>query len=234
MSHTSRTVAVLVLAAAAAQTAGSSAPLRYRVTAVRGKLLRLEPGPKERIAAGVELAPGTVLRTGWWSSARIETPAAAARFRVGARTTVRLAEERAGVLLEVTRGRLRAVFDKLTGGAGPARAVATPSAVLAVRGTEYGVAVARSGETAVVVFEGTVEVARVDGRGTPVMVTQGQFTTVARGQAPHTPMEHGMSAGDWDHGRMPGAMGGSGMGEMMPGASHSGGRHGGGSMRHGG
>jgi len=193
----------------------TSEPLRYEVTAVKRKLFVVDPPPETQILVGANPVSGQALRTGSRSSAEIVQHEAAARFTISAKTTVRLASDRPGVLLEVDRGRLRAIFDKLVGEDTGERLVVTPSAVLAVRGTEYGVEVAKSGETRVVVFSGEVEVVDLAHSGPAVVVAAGQYSTVRRGHAPGKPMSHGMGRSDWDHGRMPGSMSGRGSGGMM-------------------
>ena len=190
-------------------------PLHYEVMAVKRKLFLVDPPPETQLAVGATPVSGQALRTGSRSSAEIIQHEAAARFTISAKTTVRLASNRPGVLLEVDRGRLRAIFDKLVGEDIGERLVVTPSAVLAVRGTEYGVEVAKSGETRVVVFSGEVEVVDLAHSGPAVVVPAGQYSTVRRGHAPGQPMPHGMGRSDWDHGRMPGSMSGRGSGGMM-------------------
>jgi len=76
-------------------------------------------------------------------------PARGALFYVESKTTFRLAHGRPGVLLELERGRLRGVFEPAAEGDDRERLVTTPSAVLAVRGTEYGVEVEKNDDTAV-------------------------------------------------------------------------------------
>lgn len=210
----------------------TSTPL-YALASLKGKLVREEPAPEERLAIDSPIQAGDLLRTGWRSSAEIVSSDSASTFHLGSRTRVRLASERPGVLLEVEKGRLRAVFDKATEGPEAERIVVTPSAVLSVRGTEYGVAVSKSGDTQVVVFSGVVDVEDMGRGGTPVSVSMGEFCTIPRGDRPSSPMPHMMNAGDWDHGRMPGSMGGHGATGSM-GGHGSGHSHGGGAMGHGG
>ena len=105
------------------------------------------------------------------------------------------------MLLEIERGSLRAIFGKLPEGDTRERLISTPSAVLAVRGTDYGVEVEKDGDTSVTVFEGTVEVWDVGGVGKRMMVPAGQSTRIKRGKIPSTPKQHGLSSNDWDHGR---------------------------------
>ena len=214
----------------------------YEVTEVKRKLFREEPEPEIRLEVGSRPSAGELLRTGSRSSAEIFSREYQATFSLQSKTRVRLARDRAGVLLEVQRGSLRALFDALSADDPPERLVETPSAVLAVRGTEYGVEVDSSGNTEITVFEGVVEVLDLDRTGPPVQVRAGQFSTVQRGRRPADPKPHTMSPGDWDRGRRPGSaamrgggdpMRGGGMGVGPPGgAGGQTGGQGGGSRGH--
>lgn len=209
-----------------------TAPVRYEVAAVKGKLVREEPTPEVKLRPGDEAISGSLLRTGWRSSAEIVAPEEGARFTLGSRAQVRLSEDRPGVLLEVEKGRLRAVFDTITSGPTRERTVVTPSAILAVRGTEYGVAVSKSGDTNVVVFAGVVDVTDRAAHGPAVSVKAGEYCTIQRGQLPSRAMPHDMNRGSWDMGHMPGSMSGHGSGSSM--GHHTSGHSSGGSMGHGG
>jgi hypothetical protein len=122
------------------------------------------------------------------------------------------------------------------------RLVTTPSAVLAVRGTEYGIEVEKDGDTSVAVFEGIVEVSDPRGVGEPVRVQAGNSTRVRKGKAPSRPKPHGLSANDWDQGRRRSgqAWGGSGQSSGMGSGNQSGNKGSGssgsqgGSKKHGG
>ena len=216
--------------------------LTYDVVAVKHKLLLATPDGEHRLRAGASAASGDSLRTGWRARAELAVPERAARFHLGSSTRFRLAHDRPGVLLEVEKGRLRALFgsEEDTGVSFGERLVTTPSAVLAVRGTEYGVEVAKNGDTSVMVFEGVVEVKDIGGLGEPVMVRFGESCRIRMGASPSAPRSHGLSTGDWDRGRgMESSMQGSqsqtpmmGGDRGMSGSSGSS-SSGGGSKRHG-
>jgi len=191
---------------AAGDGAGPTDAPSYEVTAVKRKLFREEPEPEVELAVGARPEAGQLLRTGSRSSAEITAAEFGARFRLSAKTRARLAGDRPGLLLEVQRGRVRAVFDKLLGDAPPDRLVTTPTAVLAVRGTEYGVEVSKSGDTTITVFAGQVEVTDVGHVGPAVVLKAGEYGTVRRGKAPSEAKTHQMSRGDWDSGRRAGSM----------------------------
>lgn len=221
----------------------SSTPtaIDYEVVSVKRQLLLTTTAGERPLGTGVTVHSGDELRTGSRSKAELAAPAYAARFSIEAKTRFRLTHDRPGVLLEIERGSLRAVFGKLTGDAERERLVTTPSAVLAVRGTDYGVEVEKDGDTSVVVFEGTVEVWERGGTGARVRVEAGQTTRVRRGREPSSPKAHGMTSGDWDQGRRADSrttrQGPQSPGMAQPGSSRSGGSKapsGGGSKRHGG
>lgn len=227
--------------AAVATTAAPDGPalLRYEVTKVTRTLV-LERAEGERaLTPGDHAVSGDRLRTGSRSRAELTVPERAARFGIGAKTRFRLAHERPGVLLEIERGSVHGLFGPLPDGDDRERLVTTPSAVLAVRGTEYGVEVEKDGDTTVAVFEGTVEVRDAAGLGETVRIGAGQAVRVRHGRAAGMPEPHGLSSGDWDRGRRVrvAAPGGPGTPEDAggrPGAGTSSSSPKGGSRRHGG
>jgi len=236
------TVSIVLTLATLAAISASETPstLVYEVISVKRQLL-LETGDGDRELQPGDLAEsGDSLRTGSRSRAELEVADHAARFVVSSKTRFRLAHDRPGVLLEIERGSLRAIFGKLSEGDDRERLVTTPSAVLAVRGTEYGVDVEKDGDTSVTVFEGSVEVWDVGGVGERVRVQAGHQARIKKGRAPSTPRPHGLTAGDWDRGRRRSnaAMGGTGQSPGMGAGAQqgSGGSQSrqGGSKKHGG
>jgi hypothetical protein len=177
--------------------------ITYEVASVNGKLiLGVEPDER-RLAEGDDAVSGDRLRTGSSSSAIIGAPSHTAVFRLDSKTTCTLAHDRPGVLLHVERGRLRAMFGSYTGS--DPRLVTTPSAVLAVRGTEYGVRVKKNGETRIVVFEGVVELADPAGEHPPVRLEAGEQSRIRVGRPAEAPTPHRFTPNDWDYG--PGSTG---------------------------
>lgn len=207
--HRRHWVMCVVVAAAAVGLSASNpdvtpAPPDYEVASLKGKLMREDPQPEVELAVGAHPTAGELLRTGRRSRAEIVVEEAGARFALGPSTRARLASQRPGVLLELERGRLRAIFDKLAADPPPERMVITPSAVLAVRGTEYGVEVTRRGDTDLVVFKGVVEVRNPAGEGEWVRVQAGFHVRVRHGQpVVGQPTPHGLGPSDWDRGRRP-------------------------------
>jgi len=212
--------------------------ITYDVITVEGKLfLETEPDA-HRLNAGDQAVSGDRLRTGSSSSSTIGVPSHTAVFRIDAKTSCTLAHDRPGVLLHVEKGRVRAMFGSTT--RPDPRLVTTPSAVLAVRGTDYGVRVKKNGDTHVVVFEGAIEITDPSGENPPIRVEAGQETRARMGRPAETPSLHHMTRMDWDQGRNSPASGGTapgfgqdpGAGAIGSGAGASG--SGSGSKRRGG
>jgi hypothetical protein len=175
--------------------------LQYDVTAVKRKLLLAEPDGERQLDAGDRRYSGDELRTGSRSSADLEVRQRAAAFHIGAKTEFRLAHGQPGVLLAVDRGSVRGVFNPLPEGDERERLVTTPSAVLAVRGTQYGIEVKKNGDTSLTVFAGEVEVRPFDSSGVVVRIRAGQATRIGLGKPPAQPWSHGVTTRDWDRGR---------------------------------
>ena len=132
--------------------------LGYRFEEVKSKVVRSPGGDSARdvrVAAGDPAEAGDVVTTGFFGRTVLAVPERASRFEVFSSTRVRLAGDEPGIILVLEKGRLKAAFDAFTG-ASEARRVAVPGAILAVRGTRYGVEVA-GGQSVLAVFEGTVE-----------------------------------------------------------------------------
>lgn len=218
-------------------------PLTYRFDEVKSKVLRSSGGDEKneaRVAAGDLAGPGDLVRTGAWARAVISVPERKARFEISSSTRALLAAGEPGVLLSLEKGRVKAFFEALTDGSGGGRLVAAPGALLAVRGTRYGLEVDGDGRSLLVVFEGTVEVLSTLPGAAPVSIHAGEACTFGARTAPRsTPMRSmGMSEGSWgmrggasgmspgSDGRMPGmALGGqapAGSGGSMHGGSKKG------------
>jgi hypothetical protein len=202
MKHTAlTTLAALLAAATGAFTATSPTPMRYDVVEAKRSVVHEAQSGDRDLAVGDRVDGGELVRTGWWSEADLEVEARAAHFHLDSRTRVRLASDEPGVLLELERGRVRAVFDRFDGSDDVERAVATPSAVLAVRGTHYGVSVDSHGDCELVVFEGVVEVRDRTGVEAPVQVTARHAMRIRAGQPFEPPRPHGIDPLGWDRGQ---------------------------------
>lgn len=175
------TTPLLALVAALAPAGGE---LQYRVEKVtpRVKIIR---GQEQQLAVGGEaLSPGDELSTSWRGRATVAVLAQAARFEIGPSSHVKLAAGQPGVLLRLEGGSLRAIFDALVG-SNEDRIVATPGALLAVRGTRYGVRVLADGQAVLAVFAGAVEVLPSDPSLPPTTVGAGELCHFGPRRAPH-------------------------------------------------
>jgi hypothetical protein len=163
---------VLLAVLAALAVGDATPPVRYHLESVNNKVLIVHGQVERRAVAGEDAVAGDTIRTGWLGHAVLAVPAFAARFEILSRTEAVLAGPDPGILITVRRGVLKAAFDALLGTGD--RLVSTPGALLAVRGTRYGVDIAADGTATLAVFEGTVEVrSRVAG-AQPVLVPAGE------------------------------------------------------------
>jgi hypothetical protein len=101
-------------------------------------------------------------------------------------------------LFDITLGRVRVKINHVGGKPNPYR-MNSPTASIAVRGTEFAIAVAASGETQVVVYEGAVEVASLASPERKVLIEAGRAVLIASGQDFHLmspPLAADRDAGD--------------------------------------
>src|SRR6202011_5697874 len=106
-------------------------------------------------------------------------------------------------LFEVLLGRVRVRINHFGGKPNPYR-INSPTASIAVRGTEFSVAVNRAGDTEVLVYEGLVEVTSLSNPHHKVLVHPGQGVVVRpdrdiRFFAPSSSGEIGCLIGEQDH-----------------------------------
>ena len=171
-------LAIGIATTAAAQTA----VVHYRFDDVKRTVMLNTTAKQEvRAAKGVAAQSGDTVHTGWFAYALIASDTHKAKFEIFSSTDVELAGGTPGVILSLKRGRIHAMFDKITGN--EPRVVQTPGALLAVRGTQYTVEVDTEGQTTLDVWEGTVEV-RSPLRPQPLLVHAGEAANFSRQQPP--------------------------------------------------
>lgn len=200
----------------------------YRFQEVHHGVNRWPGGDARRAvkaATGDPAYAGDEVKTGWWGRATLAVPERATRFEIFSRTQVRLASGEPGVLMVLEQGRLKAIFDALVGGPPVERRVKVPGALLAVRGTRYGVEVGSGGRTTLAVFKGVVEVISQAPQAPSTFVKAGEWSAFGPGQTPRVaPMrDPGAAERGWDQGMRPGmAMGleSMGPGGAMPAQHH--------------
>src|SRR3954453_11634322 len=143
-----------MLAAAAATT--PQAAVGYRFDDVKRTVVLKTANQQSPASKGLHAQSGDHVHTGLFSYALIAAEQHRAKFEIFGSTDVQLAGGTPGVFLSLERGRIHAIFDKITGS--EPLIVQTPGAVLAVRRTQYNVVVDSAGKTIVDVFEGTIEI----------------------------------------------------------------------------
>ncbi|HJW92755.1 MAG TPA: FecR domain-containing protein [Thermoanaerobaculia bacterium] len=179
-------LALLLLVASSALAQDS---VDYRFDEVKRKVTVTSAQQERAVNKGQHAQSGDKVTTGWFSYALIAAERYRAKFEIFSSTDVQLASNTPGVILSVERGRLHAIFDKITGT--EPRMVKTPGALLAVRGTQYTVNVGADGNTTLDVFEGTVEV-NSPLQKEPFFVRAGQESTFSRREPPRAmPMPKG-------------------------------------------
>lgn len=193
-----------LIALSVAASAVPQQPVEYRFDEVKRKVTLTTPKQSIQVNKGQRAQSGDLVQTGWFSYALIASERYRAKFEIFSATDVKLASGAPGVILSLERGKLHAIFDKITGN--EPRVVQTPGALLAVRGTQYEAEVGNDGKTTLRVSEGTVEV-RSDVRKEPIFVHAGEMATYDRHEAPVLhPMpknggpEAGHRSGPDDHG----------------------------------
>jgi hypothetical protein len=179
-------LALFAFTAAVPATSPLTAPVDYRFDDVRRTVTLAKAGDassqqKSAATKGQRAQSGDKVHTGWFSYALISSEKHRAKFEIFSSSDVELAGNEPGVILSLERGKLHAMFDKITGT--EPRVVKTPGALLAVRGTQYVAEVNAAGETVVDVYEGTVEV-RSPLAIAPMLVHAGESSTFSRRRAP--------------------------------------------------
>ncbi len=152
----------------------------------KGNIHLYLPGqPSSTPTLGETLPPATVLETGGGRLLLQLTDGSQVLIRAHTRLMVQQPTPTDRGYFQLLLGRIRAAISKRTGGAPPFE-LGTPSAVIAVRGTQFEAEVNQRQETEVDVFEGLVEVI---GRhsGTSVLVGPGSSTRVGVNTPPETP-----------------------------------------------
>ncbi len=154
--------AAFVAAEIPRKTHAQSTTVEARVTSVKGAATLSRNGKNgTRLFRGTTLAPGDAIETGRGASVVIDLTDGSqvvvlpnSRVVIGSyQNAVSLRE-----LLQITLGRIRVKINHFKGKPNPYR-IKSPTASIAVRGTEFEVSVSALGETKVVVSEGAVVVA---------------------------------------------------------------------------
>lgn len=152
----------------------------------KGRIRLNLPGQEQSAPViGETLPPGTVVETGSGRLLLQLTDGSQVLIRAHTRVTVQQPSPTDPGYFQLLLGRIRAIITKHTGGAPPFE-LGTPSAVIAVRGTEFAVEVNHGKETEVDVSQGVVEVTGRHSRKS-VLVQAGSSTRVGMDTAPEDP-----------------------------------------------
>jgi hypothetical protein len=135
---------------------------------------------------GEQLPPGTILDTGSGRLLLRLSDGSEVIIRAHTRLQVQQPTLTDPSYFQLLLGRIRALINKRTGGAIPFE-LGTPSAVIAVRGTQFEVQVNPRNVTEVDVVDGLVEVYGRGGTGGSVLLEPGFSTRVGMGSDPEQP-----------------------------------------------
>jgi FecR-like protein len=190
--------ALLFLLAMSAQAVAQTGPVVARAASIAGRPLLSNP------TVSVPLTPGHILSPG----DRVDT-------RGGARVVIDLSDGSLVVvqpesvimlkdyrqadslreLFEIVLGAVRVKINHFAGRPNPYR-MNTPTASIAVRGTEFSIEVDPSGDTRVVVYEGAVEVSSLSDPDRKTLIEAGRGVLVQGGQDFHLIGANAMRGGD--------------------------------------
>ena len=135
---------------------------------------------------GEQLPPGTILDTGSGRLLLRLSDGSEVIVRAHTRLQVQQPSLTDPSYLQLLLGRIRALINKRTGGAVPFE-LGTPSAVIAVRGTQFDVEVNARNVTEVDVVDGLVEVSGRNANGGSVLLEPGFSTRVGMDSGPEQP-----------------------------------------------
>ena len=177
---------------------GQLTEVKGNVSLVRGQAAPVPLRKNDTVQAGDEIL------TDRKSSATIRMPdSSTVRIYPNSHVALRTETGPWKEFLHVLLGNVRVQIEKLSGRPNP-KALTTPTAIIAVRGTIFGVAVEPTGDTRVGVGKGLVSVANQLHPGDEVMVKAGQSVWVRRDQRPtapemmREPMPGLSGCGEWD------------------------------------
>lgn len=156
-------------------------PVEARVASVSGSTIRSSTlSPSQPVQRGDVLAPGDEIDTRGGGHVIIELSDGSV-FIVQPGSRILFQDYRAAgslfELFEIMVGRVRFKINHFGGGPNPYR-VNSPTASIAVRGTEFSVAVQESGATEVIVYAGLVEVTSLNDPSHTVLVGPGRSVIV--------------------------------------------------------
>jgi ferric-dicitrate binding protein FerR (iron transport regulator) len=144
------------------------------------------PGAPAKVQKSQVLPAGSNIETGKGSLVLAFGDGSQVLLKPQCRVTIKAPEQANGDFLELLLGRLLAKVQKRLGQE-PSFKLGTPTAVVAVRGTFFGVEVTKKQRTFVQVYEGLVAVSAINIPGPPVMLRPGFATQIDLDQPPQDP-----------------------------------------------
>ena len=164
---------------------GQSSPVVARAAGVTGQAILLTPGLAPlALTAGYILSPGDRIDTRGGGRVVIDL-SDGSMVVVAPESVVTLKDYRAAASLRelfgITLGMVRVKINHFAGKPNPYR-MNSPTASIAVRGTEFSIEVDVEGATQVVVYEGAVEVASLTNPDRRVLIEAGRGVLVQGGQ----------------------------------------------------
>jgi FecR-like protein len=171
----------LIAQAAVPAVTAQTPPVEARVASVSGSTIRSSTlSPSQPVQRGDVLAPGDEIDTRGGGHAVIElTDGSVVIVQPGSRILFQNYRAAGSLdeLFEIMVGRVRFQINHFVGRSNPYR-VNSPTASIAVRGTDFSVAVQESGATEVVVYAGQVEVTSLNDPSQTVLVGPGRSVIV--------------------------------------------------------
>ncbi len=183
---------IAVALAAAQEQQSSSTPVTAAIAGAtiaewKGNIRLSLPGQSpSNPLRGEQLPPGTILDTGSGRMLLRLSDGSEVLVRAHTRLQVQQPSLTDPTYFQLFLGRVRALINKRTGGAVPFE-LGTPSAVIAVRGTQFEVEVNPRNVTEVDVVDGLVEVYGRNAGGGSVLLEPGFSTRVGMGTDPEQP-----------------------------------------------
>ncbi len=175
-------IAVILLGSAGfLRIRAQGAAVEARVTSVQGSAAIAGNGRKSsRMVRGTTLAPGDEIDTRGGGRVVIDlTDGSQVIVMPGSRVVIGSYQNASSFreLLQIVLGRIRVKINHIQGKPNPYR-IKSPTASIAVRGTEFEVSVEPLGDTRVVVIEGAVEVASLRDPANPLIAEPGRNVIV--------------------------------------------------------
>lgn len=206
--------ALCIILSAHSRLLAQNGPLAARAASVTGSAVVSGPAGSFALSSGFQLNPGDRVDTR--SGGRVVIDLSDGSMVIVEPQSIVLLKdfrqaESLRELFEITLGKVRVRINHFAGRPNPYR-MNSPTASIAVRGTEFTIDVSSSGDTQVIVYEGAVQVTSLSDPSRSVLVEAGRGVLVQAGQDFHMlagvanpfPGRHDSDSGDHHGGRSSG------------------------------